>query len=125
MVSRRAEITYKYPKNPCGQECHLSFYKRKNNQCNSYPDQQHNYPLVPSENGRYDRHNTCRFQQGHLGISDIEADHDYCRITPRYSEHKSKLAVSSQQGLVGMGEKGQCDLVCGTPLDDWANAGLC
>ena len=29
----------------------------------------------------------------------------------------------------GRGEKGQCDLVCGTlllkALDDWANAGLC
>ena len=29
----------------------------------------------------------------------------------------------------GKGEKGQCDLVCGTlllkALDDWANAGLC
>ena len=25
----------------------------------------------------------------------------------------------------GRGEKGQCDLVCGVPLDDWANAGLC
>ena len=24
-----------------------------------------------------------------------------------------------------MGEKGQCDLVCGAPLNDWANAGLC
>ena len=23
------------------------------------------------------------------------------------------------------GEKGQCDLVCGVPLDDWTNAGLC
>ena len=27
--------------------------------------------------------------------------------------------------FVRMGEKGQCDLVCGAPLDDWANAGLC
>ena len=27
--------------------------------------------------------------------------------------------------FVGMGEKGQCDLVFGGPLDDWANAGLC
>ena len=25
----------------------------------------------------------------------------------------------------GTGEKGQCDLVCGAPLDDWANTGLC
>ena len=25
----------------------------------------------------------------------------------------------------GRGEKGQCDLVCGAPLDGWANAGLC
>ena len=27
--------------------------------------------------------------------------------------------------LVGMGEKGQCDLVFGVALDDWVNAGLC
>ena len=26
---------------------------------------------------------------------------------------------------VRMGEKGQCDLVCGASLHDWANAGLC
>ena len=26
---------------------------------------------------------------------------------------------------VGMGGKGQCYLVCGAPLDDLANAGLC
>ena len=45
---------------------------------------------------------TCRFKQGHLEISDIEADHNYCRISPRYSEHKSRLAVPSQQGLLGM-----------------------
>ena len=25
----------------------------------------------------------------------------------------------------GRCEKGRCDLVCGAPLDDWANAGLC
>ena len=25
----------------------------------------------------------------------------------------------------GRGKKGQCDLMCGAPLDDWANAGLC
>ena len=25
----------------------------------------------------------------------------------------------------GRVEKKQCDLVCGVPLDDWANAGLC
>ena len=25
----------------------------------------------------------------------------------------------------GRGKKGQCDLVFGVPLDDWANAGLC
>ena len=25
----------------------------------------------------------------------------------------------------GKREKVQCDLVCGPPLDDWANAGLC
>ena len=25
----------------------------------------------------------------------------------------------------GRWEKGQCDLVCVAPLDDWANAGLC
>ena len=69
---------------------------------NSYPDRQYNFPLVPSENGKYDRQGTCRFKQGHLEISDIEADHNYCRISPRYSEHKSRLAVSSQQGLLGM-----------------------
>ena len=102
MVSRREEIASKYPRTPSGEECHLSFYKRENNQCNSYPDRQHNCPLVPSENGRYDRQDTCRFKQGHLEISDIEADHDYCRISPRYSEHKSILAVSSRQGLRGM-----------------------
>ena len=27
--------------------------------------------------------------------------------------------------LEGRGKKGQCDLVCGAPLDDCANAGLC
>ena len=32
----------------------------------------------------------------------IEADHNYCRISSRCSEHKSRLAVSSQQGLLGM-----------------------
>ena len=25
----------------------------------------------------------------------------------------------------GMGKKGHCDLVCGAPVDDWVNAGLC
>ena len=25
----------------------------------------------------------------------------------------------------GKGEKGQCDLVCGAPSDDWANGGYC
>ena len=25
----------------------------------------------------------------------------------------------------GRGVKGQCDLVCVTPLDDWVNVGLC
>ena len=25
----------------------------------------------------------------------------------------------------GRGEKGECDLVCGAPLDDWTNADLC
>ena len=106
MVSRREEIAYKYPYKyiitPSGEECHLSFYKRENNQCNSYPDRQHNCPLVPSKNGRYDRQDTCRFKQGHLEISDIEADHNYCRIPPRYSEHKSRLVVLSQKGLLVM-----------------------
>ena len=27
--------------------------------------------------------------------------------------------------FVRMGEKGQCDFVCGAPFNDWANAGLC
>ena len=42
-----------------------------------------------------DRQNTCRYKQGHLEISDIEADHNYCRISPRFSEHKSRLVFSS------------------------------
>ena len=41
------------------------------------------------------RQDSCRFKQGHLEISDIEADYNYYRISPRYSEHKSRLAVSS------------------------------
>ena len=93
-VSRREEIAYKYPRIPSGEECHLSFHKRENNQCNSYPDRQHNCPLVPSKNGRYDRQDTCRFKQRHLEICDIEADHNCCIISPRYSEHKSSFCAS-------------------------------
>ena len=80
----------------------ICFYKRENNQCISYSDRQYNCPLAPSENGRYDKQKTSRFKQGHLEISDIEADQNYCRISPKYFEHKSRLAVSSQQGLLGM-----------------------
>ena len=58
MISTRAEIAFKYPRTPSGEECHLNFYKRENNQCNSYPDRQRNCFLVPSENGRYDRQYT-------------------------------------------------------------------
>ena len=102
MVSRREENAYKCSGTPSSEECHLNFYKRENNQCNSYPDRQHNLPLIPSENGGYDRQDTSRFKQGHLETSDTEADHNYCRISPRYSEHKSRLAVSSQQALLVM-----------------------
>ena len=102
MVSRREEIAYKYPRTTSGEKRHHSFHKRENNQCNSNPNRQHNCPVVPSENLRYDRQDTCRFKQGHLEISDIEVNHNYCRISPRYSEHKSRLAVSSQQGLFEM-----------------------
>ena len=103
MVSRGGETAYKYPRTPSGKKYHLRFYKRKNNQCNSYLDRQRNCPLVLSENGRYDRQNTSRFKKGkHLEISDIEADHNYCRIPPRYSEHKSRLTVLSQQRFLGI-----------------------
>ena len=61
MVSRREEIAYEYPRTPSDKKCHLSFYKRENNQCNSYPARQQNCPLVPSENERYDRQDTFRF----------------------------------------------------------------
>ena len=27
--------------------------------------------------------------------------------------------------LEGRAEKGRCDLMCGAPVDDWANASLC
>ena len=95
MVSRREEIACKYPGTASVEECHLSFYKREDNQCNSYPEQQHNCPIVPSENGRYDRQDTCRLKLGRMEISDIKADPNSCRISPTYSEHKSRLAVSS------------------------------
>ena len=103
MVRRRVEIAYKYPRTHSGEECHLSFYRRENNRCNSYQDRQHNFPLIPSENGRYDRQDACRFKQSHLEISDIEVDHKYWRISTRYSEHKSRWAVSLQQELLRMG----------------------
>ena len=103
MVRRRVEIAYKYPRTHSGEECHLSFYRRENNRCNSYQDRQHNFPLIPSENGRYDRQDACRFKQSHLEISDIEVDHNYWRISTRYSEHKSRWAVSLQQELLRMG----------------------
>ena len=31
MISRREDIAYKYPRIPCGEECHISVYKRENN----------------------------------------------------------------------------------------------
>ena len=34
-------------------------------------------------------------KQGHLEIFDIEADHNYCRISPRYSEHKRLLGMEA------------------------------
>ena len=80
----------------------ICFYKRENNQCISYSDQQYNCPFAPFENRRYYKQNNSRFKQGHLEICDIEADHNYCRISPRYFERKNRLAVSSQQGLLGM-----------------------
>ena len=95
MDSRRKKIAYKYPRTPSGEKCHASFYKRENNQCNSYSYRQHNCPLVPSENVRYDRQDTSKFKQRHLEMSGVEADHSSCRIPPRYSEHKSRLVVSS------------------------------
>ena len=45
MVSRREEIPHKYPRTPSGEGCHLSFYKRVNNKCNSYSDLQHNWEV--------------------------------------------------------------------------------
>ena len=78
----------------------LAFTKEK--AINAVDIQTNCCPLIPSENGRYGRQDTCRYKQGHLEVSDIEADHNYCRKSPRYSEHKSRLAVSSQQGLLGI-----------------------
>ena len=34
-------------------------------------------------------------KQGHLEIFDIEADHNYCRISPRYSEYKRLLGMEA------------------------------
>ena len=42
----------------------LAFTREK--KINAIHIQQHNCPLVPSENGSYDRHDTSRFKQGHL-----------------------------------------------------------
>ena len=78
----------------------LAFTKEK--AINAVDIQTNCCPLIPSENGRYGRQDTCRYKQGHLEVPDIEADHNYCRKSPRYSEHKSRLAVSSQQGLLGI-----------------------
>ena len=36
---------------------------------------------------------------------------------------KTRSCIS--QTYLREGKKGQCDLMCGAPLDDWANAGLC
>ena len=42
--------------------------------------------------------------------------------------YKEVVKVQSNYTLdlfKGRGKKGQCDLVCAAPLDDWANADLC
>ena len=91
MVSRREEIAYKYPRTPSREECQLAFTKEKT--INTIHIE--TALLVSSENGRNDRQDTCRFKERHSEISDIEADHNYCTIFPRYSEHKRKLAASS------------------------------
>ena len=72
------KILHKYLRTPNGEDCHLSFHKKENNQCNSYSDQRHNCPLLPSVNGRYNRQETSIFKQGHLEIFATETDHSNC-----------------------------------------------
>ena len=102
MVHRREEITYKYPRTHGGKECHLSFHKEKT--INAVNTQTSNTTALSSllkMGGTTDK-TLVRFKQGHLKVSDIEADHNYYKISPRYSEHKSRLAVLSQQEPLGM-----------------------
>ena len=102
MVHRREEITYKYPRTLAVKNAILAFTKEKI--INAVDSQTGNTTTLSSlvkMGGTTDK-TLIRFKQGHLKVSDIEADYNHCRISPRYSEHKSRLAVSSQQGLLGM-----------------------
>lgn len=102
MVIGGKETPYKYPRINCCKKCDSGLYQNEEPTIYSHSNRQHNGSCLSIENGGYKGPETSQSEQRNLELFNFTSDHNYSRIHSKQVECEGRLAVSSQQGLLGM-----------------------
>ena len=99
IVQGRAKSPHQCPGTASNKVCNPLCVQNKKSAFFSYSGRQPGSSILPLKKGRNCISKDDQSSKVDLGISVFQSDHNYCRIPPRNTEHRSRLGVSEQSGF--------------------------
>ena len=99
LVHSRETTTYQCFGIKASKISHSNIPQDKASKFHSPADRQYDSIVISSENGGYPQHDVDPSSQRNMGLLNPTQDHDYCRIHPKQTKYRSRLAIQTCEGL--------------------------